>query len=77
MRAATAAFLVDDLEVIKTQFAENYGVKDVEAKIQLFQSLMGKWKGLAAEAGADSVKLGDLYWTHVQSKIDPATYGVN
>lgn len=77
MREATAKFLEGDIEVVKQQFTENYGVQDVDAKVARFEELMDKWKGLVGKAGADADKLGDLYWTEVHSKIDASTYGMN
>ena len=77
MMKATEEFLAKDIEVVKQQFTDNYGVENVAEKVDRFQRLVEKWKGLVEEAGTDAGKLGELYWTEVHSKIDPASYGLD
>lgn len=77
MRAATERFLRDDIEVIKTQFTDSYGVENTDAKVAQFEELLAKWKDLAQAAGTDADALSEVYWFEVFSKVDPSTYGMN
>jgi len=78
LTAATAAFVKADLATIAGQFKDQYKVEDVDAKIRTFSELMEKWKGLTKDIGeGDADKLADLYWTEIQSKVDPKTYAMD
>lgn len=74
--AASDAFVKQDIAVIAKQFAEDYGVGDVEAKIAEFTRLVEKWKGLTEGLENDPEGLGKVFWEEIYSKIDAATYGM-
>ncbi|MCB1398187.1 MAG: C4-dicarboxylate TRAP transporter substrate-binding protein, partial [Rhodobacteraceae bacterium] len=75
--AASAAFVEGDLKVIAKQFADTYGVRDVDAKITVIRGLVEKWKQRAKGLEQDPAGFGQALWDEVFSKVDPATYGLN
>lgn len=77
LRAATDAFVQQDLAVIIAQFTNQYGIADVAAKVELAASLIERWKGLTAGIGNDRNALAALFQREIFSRLDPATYGLN
>ena len=75
--AASDEFVKGDLKVIAEQFKTDYGLKNVDAKIEKIAALVEKWKTLTADIADDPEALNKLYWDEIFSKLDPATYGVN
>jgi TRAP-type transport system periplasmic protein len=71
-----AEFVEADLPVIAQEFKDQYGLEDVDAKIETISGLVEKWKGLTAEIGDQPEALAEVYWTEILAKIDPATYAV-
>lgn len=74
--AAYNQFVEQDIEVVRAQYTRDYGVANVDEKIELISELIEKWKGLTNETGGDIDALTQLYVDEVYSKIDVATYGV-
>lgn len=75
--AKSDEFVKADLAVIAQQFKDDYGLTNVEAKIEKITELVNKWKKLTADIADDPDALAKLYWDEVFSKIDPATFGMN
>ena len=75
--AATEDFVERDIETISEQYAESYGVSDVEAKIERMTALIEKWKGLTEGYGDDVDAFAQLLQDEVYSNVDPETYGLN
>lgn len=76
-RAATEAFVQQDLAVVISQFVSQYGMTDVEAKVELAASLIERWKGLTEGIGTDREALAALFQREIFSRMDPATYALN
>ncbi|MDF1720288.1 MAG: C4-dicarboxylate TRAP transporter substrate-binding protein [Minwuia sp.] len=70
-------FVKSDLAVISEQFANDYGLENVDAKIAKISELVEKYKGLTAGMADDPDALADLYWNEIMSKVDLSTYGRN
>lgn len=77
LKERIASFVEADLETIREEQTNQFGIQNVDEKIAQIRELIEKWKGLTNEPGMDSTKLADLYWTEIFSKVDPATYGVD
>lgn len=75
--AATAEFIAADVATVVRQYSEQYGLSDVEAKVATASGLIDKWKTLFADVPADVDAIEALYWEHVYSKLDVASYGMN
>lgn len=75
--AATDAFVQSDLPVIATQFTNDYGVQNADAKIAEMSRLVEKWKELTSGLANDQAALEKVYWDEIFSKLDPKTYGMN
>ena len=74
LRDATEAFVKQDLEVIKENFANDYGVENIEEKTATIIDLIEKWKGLTAEVYDDKAALAQLYEDEIFSKISVDSY---
>lgn len=78
LKEATEAFAKADLDKIAEQFAGAYGVSDVPAKMETVAALVEAWKGVYAGIDATDVDaVSEAIWTRVQSRLDPAAYGMN
>lgn len=77
IRAATKAFVDADLPVIAKQFKEQFGLQNVDAKMEKIADLIDKWKGLVAGWDGTEAALADLYWNEVFSKVDVSSYGLD
>lgn len=75
--AATDAFVMEDMATIQAQFSTDYGIENTAEKIAEMTRLIEKWKGLTADLADDPEALGEIYWSEIFSKIDPASYGLN
>lgn len=75
--AAYTDFVNSDVAVISKQFTDEYGLSDVDQKIETFKTLLAKWKGLTDGVGFDRAALEKLYWDEILSKVDIKTYGMN
>lgn len=76
-RAATEAFVQQDLGVIIEQSTTLYGMADATAKVELSAALIERWKGLTEGIGNDREALVALFQREIFSRLDPATYAVN
>lgn len=76
-RAATDAFVQQDLAIIIDQFTNQYGLSDVAAKVELAAGLIERWKGLTEGIGNDREALVALFQREIFSRLDPATYALN
>lgn len=74
---ATAEFVEQDIETIKKQATEQYGIENVEEKVETIRALIDKWKGLTADITTDAEALAEIYHTHIFSKLDASSYGLN
>lgn len=71
----SAAFIEGDVDVLKQQFSNQFGVQDIDAKVEEITRLIEKWKGLTANWDGTSESLAKLYWDEVYARIDLTTYG--
>jgi hypothetical protein len=56
---------------------ENYGIEDAGKRIDTFQGLIEKWRGLIAEVDkADVEAVTALYKREIWDKIDAETHGM-
>jgi len=76
-RAATEAFVQQDLGTIVDQFTNQYGTADAAAKVELSAELIERWKGLTEGIGLDRDALVALFQREIFSRLDPATYAMN
>lgn len=74
--AAFNAFVEQDIEVVRARYVREYGLSNVDEKIELISDLIEKWKGLTNEVGPDIDALTQLYIDEIYSKVDVATYGI-
>jgi TRAP-type transport system periplasmic protein len=64
------------METVADIFKKNYKVADAQRMFSEFRPLLERWSSLVANVN-DAKSLGQLYYTEVFSKLDPATYGVD
>lgn len=69
-------FVEADMDVIAELFSTNYGVTDAEQMKADFEPLLERWSGLVADVSS-AEELGELYWSEIFSKLDPAAYGMD
>jgi len=74
LRDATEAFVTKDIELIKTNFANDYGLQNVDEKVEIIIALIEKWKGLTDEIYNDKDALAQVYAAEIFSKVAPDTY---
>lgn len=74
LRDATEAFVKEDIEVIKENFSNDYGVENVDEKVATIIELIEKWKGLTAEVYNDKAALAKLYDDEIFSKVSADSY---
>ena len=78
LRAATEEFVIADSAAIAKEFADLYGVSDVEAKMDRIAALIEKWKGLYAGVDVEDVEaVAALIRDNIHARIDVAQYGMN
>jgi hypothetical protein len=78
LKAATQAFIKEDVETIKSIYKNDFALEGVDEKVVLFAELLEKWKGLTAGMDpTDADALEQLFWDEIMSKIDFETYGLN
>ena len=75
LKEATDAFVGELRGVVAAEYTEQYGLADVDAKIDTISGLIEKWVGLA-EGVSSAEALGDLYVSEIVAKIDAETYGM-
>ncbi|WP_456386028.1 hypothetical protein [Profundibacter sp.] len=76
MRTKTEAFVMQDLALIKSNFTDDYGLNDVDSKVEIIIGLIEKWKGITATIYDDKEAMTNALDAEVFSKIDAATYFV-
>ncbi len=74
LRDATEAFVLQDVELIKTNFANDYGLKNVDEKVETIKGLIEKWKGLTKGIHSDKDALAKVYHDEVFSKVPADSY---
>ncbi|ASM75302.1 lactate-binding periplasmic protein (plasmid) [Pseudosulfitobacter pseudonitzschiae] len=74
LRDATEAFVTQDIELIKTNFANDYGLQNVDEKVEIIIALIEKWKGLTDGIYNDKDALAQVYAAEIFSKVAPDTY---
>lgn len=75
LKDATDAFIGGLRGAVAEEYGSQFGVQDVDAKIETIASLIAKWVELTE--GVSSVEdLAGLYQSEIVSKIDVDTYGM-
>jgi TRAP-type transport system periplasmic protein len=74
--AKSDEFVKGDLKIIADQFEKDYGLTNVQEKIQVVSELVEKWKTLTEGLENDPEALANVYWDEIFSKIDAETYGM-
>lgn len=77
MRDATEAFVTQDIELIKSNFANDYGLQNVDGKVATIIELIEKWKGLTNDVFDDKDALAKVYEAEIFSKITADTYNID
>ncbi|MFV8836382.1 C4-dicarboxylate TRAP transporter substrate-binding protein [Aquisalimonas sp. APHAB1-3] len=75
LQELTREFVREDLERIAANFAERHGVERSEAMLEEFRDVLETW--VERVQGVDNAEaLADLYWEHIMSQVDVASYGL-
>jgi TRAP-type C4-dicarboxylate transport system substrate-binding protein len=77
LKDATEAFVFEDIQVIKNNFSNDFGLENVEAKVQTIVELIAKWKAITDEIADSPEALQAAYEQEIFSKIDAETYFMN
>ena len=73
-----AEFIAQDLEVVRAEYNEKYGLENVDEKIETVTALIEKWKGLTNEIDVmEQEPFIQLYLDEIMSKVDVASYGMD
>lgn len=73
-----AEFVAQDLDVVREQFKKEYGLQNVDEKIEVITGLIEKWKGLTNQVDTMEVEpFAQLYIDEIMSKVDVTTYGID
>lgn len=75
-RGQIDAFVEQDIDVVRAEFVEQYGLDNVDEKIALITELIEKWKGLTNGVEMDVDAIAQIYIDEVMSKVDVTTYGI-
>ncbi len=73
---ATTQFAADDLDTVISEAESRYGLSDVAAKIERFQSLVDKWTAYADSVDNDPAAIADEVNRQVWSQVDFSSYGI-
>ncbi|MAM61284.1 C4-dicarboxylate TRAP transporter substrate-binding protein [Maritimibacter sp. UBA3975] len=77
-QAKIAEFIAQDLDVVRAEYNEKYGLEDVDGKIETITALIEKWKGLTNEIDVmEQEPFIQLYLDEIMSKVDVSTYGMD
>ena len=71
----SAEFAQSDIATVAELMKSQYAISDVERKMDTVVELVEKYKLLTEGKERDRAFLSQLYWDHIMSKVDPATYG--
>lgn len=77
LKAATETFVNQDIDLIKSNFTNDFGLENVDQKVEIIISLIEKWKGITAEIADDPDAMTAALDKEIFSKIDPETYFMN
>lgn len=77
MIAANLEFVEQDIEIIETQFSNEYGVQDTASKIEIIEQLLARWRDLLADWDGQEDSLARIYNEEIFSRVDESTYGMN
>jgi TRAP-type C4-dicarboxylate transport system substrate-binding protein len=72
---ASQEFIEEDVNTLIAQYEKQYKLGNAGDMIATFRPILEKWVGLVQDVESLD-DLTDLYWKHLMSKIDPATYGM-
>lgn len=73
-----AEFIAQDLEVVRAEYNEKYGLENVDEKIETVTALIEKWKGLTNEIDVmEQEPFIQLYLDEIMSKVDVASDGMD
>ncbi|MEC7762026.1 MAG: C4-dicarboxylate TRAP transporter substrate-binding protein [Pseudomonadota bacterium] len=76
-QALIAEFIAQDIDVVRAEFKDQYGLENVDEKIETIIALIEKWKGLTNQIEEmEEEAFTQLYIDEIMSKIDVATYGI-
>jgi hypothetical protein len=73
---ASRTFVEDDVPRIASNYSEQYGMANADAKIETLRPIVEKWIKLMDTAVLnDAEDLAAIYWEEVLSKVDVENYG--
>lgn len=73
---ASRDFVREDIPRIASNYTEQYGMTNADAKIETLRPIVEKWVKLMDEAKLeDAEDLAAIYWEEILSKVDVETYG--
>lgn len=73
---ATAEFVEQDMDVLVSYYAENYGVERGPEMLEEFRGVLDKWVDLV-QGVETKEELANLYWKEIYSKVDVNAHGMN
>ena len=76
MTEATAEFVEQDMDVLVSYYAENYGVERGPEMLEEFRGVLDKWVDLV-QGVETKEELANLYWKEIYSKVDVNAHGMN
>ncbi len=74
--SATAEFLGGDVKTVVETYETNYGLSDLQEKVDLYTDMVKKWVSLV-ENVQSMEDLKQVYWDNLYSKIDASAYGMD
>lgn len=74
--AAATAFVREDMQLVASLFRENYNIQNAGQMKDEFTKVLSHWSDLVANIDSQEA-LGELYWSEIFSKLDPATYSMD
>lgn len=73
--AASTRFIEKDMETLIEQYQSRYGLNRAAEMLEEFQPVLEAWIGRVADVNTQE-ELAALYWEHIMSRLDPATWGL-
>ncbi len=72
---ATRDFISRDMEALAKQYEDRYGLENAKSLLAEFRPILSAWVDRVNQVESQD-ELAELYWDHIFSKIEPASYGL-
>lgn len=73
---ATVEFVEQDMNVLVSYYAENYGIKRGPEMLGDFGVVLEKWVDLVQDVETEE-QLANLYWEQIYSRVDVTSHGID